>query len=139
VSDMILFIPYSIFGWGVPLFTFSLAAVAQFYSSAKFFPEEYNPNMGLVRCWFSGRLHHILLRILIPFQTLMIHCNICTGESSAMAFFYVPICLLLALNLLFFFRLLLNPNLMNCCKRNTGPILRTNRGKETNTSRQQDE
>ena len=51
-----LFIPYSIFGWGVPLFTFSLAAIAQFYSSGQVFPDEYNPNMGLVRCWFSGEV-----------------------------------------------------------------------------------
>ena len=58
-----LFIPYSFFGWGVPLFTFSLAAIAQFYSSANIFPDQYNPNMGLVRCWFSGKFEYLFLTI----------------------------------------------------------------------------
>ena len=55
VSDTCKFIPYSIFGWGVPTVFVSIASVAQFQSSeAPVFPPSLNPNIGLTECWFYG-------------------------------------------------------------------------------------
>lgn len=55
VSDTMLFVPYSIFGWGVPLVTVTIATLAQFNSASIGFLPSVNPNMGLVRCWFAGQ------------------------------------------------------------------------------------
>ena len=58
VSDTMLFIPYSTFGWGVPILTVAVASVAQFghsHAGGLGLPASVNPNMGLVRCWFAGQ------------------------------------------------------------------------------------
>lgn len=55
VSDTMLFIPYSTFGWGVPILTLAVASAAQFGNSAAIgLAPSVNPNMGLIRCWFAG-------------------------------------------------------------------------------------
>lgn len=60
---------------------------------------------------------------------------LCLDETvSVLVLFYGPVGLLLSLNVIFFVRLLLNPNLMNCHKKKSGPQLRTNRTKENASS-----
>jgi len=114
VSDTFKFVPYSIFGWGIPLILLSIASTAQFQSpQVSGFSPSLNPNFGLIRCWFSDERVPLLV------------------------FFYGPVSFLIALNVIFFVRLLLNPNLMNCYKKkNSGPQLRTNRTKEKASSMQ---
>lgn len=59
MSDTYKFIPYSIFGWGIPILFLSVASIAQFLSAESTgFPSSLNPNFGLVRCWFSGELRY---------------------------------------------------------------------------------
>jgi hypothetical protein len=54
VSNDMLFIPYSAFGWGFPILAVAAAVVTQFQSSQLGISEIFNPNMGLLKCWFAG-------------------------------------------------------------------------------------
>jgi len=54
VSDTFIFVPYSVFGWGVPILTLTTALLAQFGNRLVYFLPDVNPNMGLIRCWFAG-------------------------------------------------------------------------------------
>lgn len=61
MSNEILFILYSVFGWGIPLLAIVLTSVAQFRSTYFEVPSTINPNMGLVRCWFSGKFFPLIV------------------------------------------------------------------------------
>jgi hypothetical protein len=54
VSNEMLFILYSAFGWGFPVLSMIAALVTQFQSSQIGISEIFNPNMGLLNCWFAG-------------------------------------------------------------------------------------
>lgn len=54
MSNEILFVPYSAFGWGVPILALIAASVGQFQSTHLGISGNINPNMGLLRCWFAG-------------------------------------------------------------------------------------
>jgi hypothetical protein len=47
-----LFIPYSIFGWGVPIIALIAMAITQFQSTELGVSDSVNPNIGLLNCWF---------------------------------------------------------------------------------------
>ncbi|XP_046656015.1 uncharacterized protein LOC124349448 isoform X2 [Daphnia pulicaria] len=94
VTNDRLFIPYSAFGWGVPILATITTIIAQFCSKAMGLSNTVNPNIGYDRCWFAG-----------------------DSLSGLVIFYYVPVGILLLLDIYFFFSLIFNSNLMYCWQR----------------------
>ncbi|KAI9556235.1 hypothetical protein GHT06_018809 [Daphnia sinensis] len=113
VSNEMLFIPYSAFGWGFPILAVSIATVAQFQSTQLGVSSIFNPNMGLLKCWFAD-------------------------GTSALIFFYIPVGSLLLFDIACFLTLLFNPNLMHCWKGKQGLTMRTNRNTSKDSKQEQD-
>ncbi|XP_057374652.1 uncharacterized protein LOC130695523 [Daphnia carinata] len=113
VSNEMLFIPYSAFGWGFPILAVSIAIVAQFQSTQLGVSSIFNPNMGLLKCWFAD-------------------------GTSALIFFYIPVGSLLLFDIVCFLTLLFNPNLMHCWKEKQGLTMRTNRNTSKDSKQEQD-
>lgn len=114
VSNEILFIPYSAFGWGVPIFAVTAALIAQFQSKQLGVPDTANPNIGLMNCWFPE------------------------NGNSALIFFYAPVGSLLLIDIACFLSLLFNPNLMHCWKKKQGLAIRSNKRSQKGSREQQD-
>ncbi|EFX64074.1 hypothetical protein DAPPUDRAFT_334620 [Daphnia pulex] len=113
VSNEMLFIPYSAFGWGFPVLSIIAALVTQFQSSQIGISEMFNPNMGLLKCWFAD-------------------------GTSALVFFYAPVGSLLIFDIVCFLTLLFNPNLMHCWRGKQGMAMRTNRNASKDSKEQQE-
>ncbi|XP_046656019.1 uncharacterized protein LOC124349451 isoform X2 [Daphnia pulicaria] len=114
VTNEKLFIPYSAFGWGVPFLATTITSIAQFRSAALGISSPFNPNFGYDRCWFPDE-----------------------SSSALITFFYVPVGVLLLLDVNFFLCLMFNDNLMHCWQRQAMAI-RSNRKNSTASKEHED-
>lgn len=62
MSNDMLFLPYSAFGWGIPVLLMITTAIVQFKPSDIESSGVNNPNIGAVSCWFTGDFTSSLLR-----------------------------------------------------------------------------
>lgn len=120
-----LFIPYSLFGWGIPFGCLVAASVAQFQSTRLGIPSTINPNIGVIRCWFPGNYFSPI--IIKNMAYLFSFPNFSLDGASPLIFFYIPASLLMFFNIFVFLSLVFNANLMNCWKGKRTMSMRTNK------------